>query len=168
MTSYFCSLKQKNFYIISLCPVPNIFILLYYIISVKILVESFSVAGCQNIWVYILLSLLHIFATNIYLVSQLFSDSLTIISNKYCYQVVVQVIIYILLYISVILGPYILTENSLCHSNYGTLYTLAIVNLVLEAVILVSINGYLIYLCYNTNIYRINPEIDIVYGKYLF
>jgi hypothetical protein len=152
-----CNQKHKNFYIISLCPIPNFIILFYYIFSVKILVDEDNITYCEGLWVYNFMSFLLLLGINIYLVSQLFSESPTIIMNRDTKHMLIQLLFYFLLLVSVIGGGYKVSQNNKCKENSDLLYTLASINLVIHTVILVIMNGFLIYLGCYTHAHKILP-----------
>lgn len=152
-----CNQKHKNFYIISLCPIPNFIILFYYIFSVKILVDEDNITYCEGLWVYNFMSFLLLLGINIYLVSQLFSESPTIIMNRDTKHMLIQLLFYFLLLVSVIGGGYEVSQNNKCKENSDLLYTLASINLVIHTVILVIMNGFLIYLGCYTHAHKILP-----------
>ena len=155
-----CSDKCKKFYIISLCPIPNVLILFYYILSLKILVETSHITECQGIWIYSLLTFLHIITIHIYLVSQLFLDRQNIMNYTHNYQFMIQIIIYILLYMAVIVGGYIINENKNCRTNSNLLQSYGWMNFVFHTIILVSINGFLMYSGWISHLHKIKPITD--------
>ena len=146
----------KQGLIICLCPIPNFIILFYYLLSVKILVETENLEICQNIYDYNIISLLFCIFTNCYLVSQLCYERPRIFFNALDIHFVVQIIWYSLLSILTVLGFIFLIDNKECMDDYLNIYNLGIANLILQILMWLLASGLIIYYTQINN--KINPD----------
>lgn len=146
--------------ILSLCPLPNFIILLYYLIAFKVVIESEEVEACQNIYCYNILSLIFFIFSNFYLITQICYEKPKIFFDALNVHFVLQIIWYSALCILIVLGLTFLIDDKRCLDENSNLYNLGITNIVLEIILWIVSSGFTIY--YTQIHYKVNPKNEIV------
>lgn len=148
-------MNNKNCIIVLLCPIPNFIILFYYLISIKIIIETSYSEVCQTIFDYNIISLIFMIISNIYLVSQLCYEEPQIFYHQLDCHFMFQVLWYSMLSILIILGVTFLNDNTKCRDDSGNIYNLAICNTVSHLIMWIITNITVIY--YTQKNHRIQP-----------
>ena len=152
-------MNYKNCVIVSLCPIPNFIILFYYLISIKIMMETQKVEECQNIFDYNIISFIFVIISNLYLVSQLCYEKPQIFYNQLDGHFIFQVLWYSMLSILIVLGITFLVDFTKCRDESTNIYNLAISNTICQLIIWILTNVIVIYYSQVRN--RVSPISDV-------
>ena len=153
-------MNYKNCVIVSLCPIPNFIILFYYLISIKIMIETQHSEVCETIYDYNIISFIFVMISNFYLISQLCYEKPKIFYNHLDCHFIFQVIWYSVLSILIIIGVTFLNDNHKCRDDSSNIYNLAISNTICQLLMWIITNIIVIYFTQISNRIKPCPECE--------